>query len=164
MYHNHTHNSHATTTRTATTKDYPYATTHYSHDMHTLVTSPHTTPMPPHTPHMPPHTSHMSLHTTPMPPHTPHMPPHTSHVTTHYSHATTHYSHATRMPPHTTQSSSRGLVVSHRLAMRKVLGSPPGLCKGCSSPWLHTSMAVDKGLERLVHVPSRCWEATCGLG
>ena len=34
--------------------------------------------------------------------------------------------------------SSRGLVVSHRLATRKVLCSPPGLCKGCYSPWLLT--------------------------
>ena len=31
-----------------------------------------------------------------------------------------------------------GLVVSHRLATRKGLGSPPGLCKGCYSPWLLT--------------------------
>ena len=30
------------------------------------------------------------------------------------------------------------LVVSHMLAMRKVLGLPPGLCKGCYSPWLLT--------------------------
>ena len=34
--------------------------------------------------------------------------------------------------------------------------------RGCS-PY-HTSMAVGKGLGRLVHVPSRRWEATCGWG
>ena len=34
--------------------------------------------------------------------------------------------------------------------------------RGCS-PY-HISMAVRKGLGRLVHVPSRCWEATCGWG
>ena len=33
---------------------------------------------------------------------------------------------------------------------------------GCS-PY-HTSMAVGKGLGRLVHISSRCWEATCGWG
>ena len=64
-------------------------------------------------------------------------------------------------------SSSRDLAVSHRLATRKALGSSPGICKGCysrgCSPY-HTSMAVSKGLERLVHVPSRCWETTCGWG
>ena len=65
------------------------------------------------------------------------------------------------------KSSSHGLVVSHRLATRKVLGSPLGLCKGCYSPWLLTIPhwhGSGQGTEAPCSVPSRCWEATCGWG